>query len=308
MGSSPQIGLSGHASPRRGQGCSLGLAERPCENCRGDGCDRDARGARTDWGAIPAGGAWGAWSGPHGRGAQAAGKGCSCPGRWYRLAGPKREREEPWPAVSSALAPTSVPGLRGLGPVPTSRVEGFGEHKSLKTLGRRGGWELPWWPRHGPFWLLAAKDSLASPRKECGGSLCSAPAPPPPPKSLPSSSWGGKGLREAGGPLGPRGGSRGLWVPILLAFNSIFPVGEKEQVDSAEPRGDQAEATASLWQVANAFVTIGRASVRCLGWSAAEIGERALRARRKVPRCHSVACFPPALAQGVLSGLLVTRS
>ena len=88
----------------------------------------------------------------------------------------------------------------------------------------------------------------------------------PTPKSRPSSSWGGKGLREAGVPPGPRGGSQGLWVQILLASNSLLPGGEREQVDSAEPSGDQ--AAASLCQVGKAFVTIARASVRCIGWSA----------------------------------------
>ncbi|XP_052635701.1 uncharacterized protein LOC128138502, partial [Harpia harpyja] len=118
----------------------------------------------------------------------------------------------------------------------------------------------------------------------------------PTPKSLPSSSWGGKGLREAGVPPGPTGGSQGLRVQILLAFNSIFPVGEEEQVDSAEPSGDQAAATASLRQMANAFATIARASVRCVDRSDAEIGKRTSRARRKVTRCRSAARFPPALA------------
>ena len=128
----------------------------------------------------------------------------------------------------------------------------------------------------------------------------------PTPKSLPSSSWGGKGLSEAGVPPGPTGGSQGLRVQILFAFNSIFPVGEEEQVDSAEPSGDQAAAAASLRQMANAFATVARASVRCVDRSEAEIGKRTSRARRKVTRCRSVARFPPALAPVVLSGLLVS--
>ncbi|XP_074913864.1 electroneutral sodium bicarbonate exchanger 1-like [Buteo buteo] len=101
------------------------------------------------------------------------------------------------------------------------------------------------------------------------------------PESLPSSSWGGKGLREAGVPPGPPGGSQGLRVQILFAFNSIFPVGEEEQVDAAEPSGDQAAAAASLRQMANAFVTVARASVRCVDRSEAEIGKRTSRAQRK---------------------------
>uniref|UniRef100_A0A663EJN3 HTH La-type RNA-binding domain-containing protein n=1 Tax=Aquila chrysaetos chrysaetos TaxID=223781 RepID=A0A663EJN3_AQUCH len=73
----------------------------------------------------------------------------------------------------------------------------------------------------------------------------------PTPKSLPSSSWGGKGLREGGVPPGPTGSYEGLWVQILFALNTIFQVGEKEQVDSAKPSGDQAAAAASLCQMSH---------------------------------------------------------
>lgn len=39
------------------------------------------------------------------------------------------------------------------------------------------------------FWLLAAKDSLGSPRKECGSSQCSTP----PPTASPAPPGEGKG-------------------------------------------------------------------------------------------------------------------
>jgi len=56
-------------------------------------------------------------------------------------------------------------------------------------------------------------------------------------------------------PLAPTDGSRGLWVQVLLGFNSIFE-GEEEQVDSARPRADQAGSAASLCHLANAFVPV----------------------------------------------------
>lgn len=58
-----------------------------------------------------------------------------------------------------------------------------------KGAGAPRGPELQQWHLHGSLCLLAAKDSLVSPEKECGSSLWSS--------SLPSSSWEAKGLRVA---------------------------------------------------------------------------------------------------------------
>ena len=120
--------------------------------------------------------------GPRLRGRAAAGGAVGT--GWLSL----EERQERWPAVTSALAPKSVPGLQGSGWVPTSGVEGLGKDKRLQERGCRGvpgaaRWEPQWWRRwrrHVAFWLLAAKDSVASPRRECGVSACSAPPQQPP--------------------------------------------------------------------------------------------------------------------------------
>ena len=65
------------------------------------------------------------------------------------------ERREPWPALTSALAPKSVPGLQGsgLGSVPTLGGEDFREQREPQELGPRGvpgvaqrhpPWAAPW--------------------------------------------------------------------------------------------------------------------------------------------------------------------
>jgi len=66
--------------------------------------------------------------------------------------------------------------------------------------------------RHRLLRLLGTEDSLLFPGRNGG-----APPVPSHPKRLPSSSWGGKGLRGAGLPPAAPGDSQGLWVQLLFA-------------------------------------------------------------------------------------------
>jgi len=142
---------------------------------------------------------------------------------WLRL----QERGERWPAVTSALVPESVRGLQGSGWVPTWGVEGFGEHKSVQDPGRgrsagAAGWELQWWPHHVLWWLLGAKDSLASPGRNVG-----APCVPSRPKRLLRWWWGGRGLRGAGMPPACY---RWLWRAVgasAFGFQEYFSGGRR---------------------------------------------------------------------------------
>lgn len=86
-------------------------------------------------------------------------------------------------------------------------VECYGMDKRLKHPGHWGGpwaawWELQCWQCHGPFCLLTAKDSPGLPALAfCLGvsqeGITGLHMFHPAPNSLPSSSWGGKGLRGA---------------------------------------------------------------------------------------------------------------
>ena len=179
--------FTGHTSPRRGQGHLHTIAEPSRQKpLWGYGGTRDAEGAK---GAIPAGGA------------QAAGKGYSCPDSWRRLAEPEK-RDERLLVVTSTLAPKSVPRLQGSRLVPTSGL-GFKTDQRLKQPGHRGGlgavqWEPQCWQCRGQLCLLADKDSL----ELLALALClgvsqegmwGLPVFHPAPNSLPSALWEGKG-------------------------------------------------------------------------------------------------------------------
>ena len=106
------------------------------------------------------------------------------------------ERREPWPALTSALAPKSVPGLQGSGSgsVPTLVGEDFGEQREPQEPGPWGvpgaaQRHPPWWQHHGLWWVLVAKDSLGCPGTECWGS----PGYAPPPATSPAPPGEGKG-------------------------------------------------------------------------------------------------------------------
>ena len=178
---------------------------------------------------------------------------------WLRL----EERQERWPMVTSALAPKSVPGVQGSGWVCTLEVEGLGKGKSLQESGCRGvpgaaWWELQWWRRHVAFWLLAAKDSLASPRRECGVSACSAPPQQPPQPLLP-----GEGKGSGGALLRSQSwhvlGIGGTWWDECHAWSAgmeaagcsggVGRAGEVEGSHSVEGRGWMVEPfqSARMW-------------------------------------------------------------
>lgn len=78
-----------------------------------------------------------------------------------------KERQELLLAVTSTLAPKSVPRLQGLGLALTLGVEGFGIDKRLKQPGQWRGtgaaqWELWCWLRHRLLGPLVTKDSLVA--------------------------------------------------------------------------------------------------------------------------------------------------
>jgi len=78
-------GGPGVVGVRRGLGMLKVPGDRGCWECR------RCRGAGAERAGVAGGGAWGAGGAPRARGAQAAGKGCSCPGSGHRLAEAARE-------------------------------------------------------------------------------------------------------------------------------------------------------------------------------------------------------------------------